>query len=181
MNLLTCEDQKVALRSANGDFFNSVLVNRYENEDVGIKWHCDSENCYGKGTITIGSVSLGAERVFELRRKPLRQKPRKQDQTRRTMRPIRMKLGHGSLLIMGGTTQESWQHSVPSSSRFKLKEQNQVAAAGDNGGDGGGQQENCNSEEEKTKTKSRINLTFRHVIYSKEEASRSKGGSTKTE
>ena len=48
----------------------------------------------------IGSVSLGAERDFVLRHKETRAK--------RTIT-----LGHGSLLVMGGTCQHRWLHGVP--------------------------------------------------------------------
>merc|ERR1712048_1477488 len=51
--------------------FNSVLVNRYADGRSQIKWHADDEHCYGSTTsILIASVSLGAARYFELRRKP---------------------------------------------------------------------------------------------------------------
>merc|ERR1719223_2682005 len=51
--------------------FNSVLVNRYQDGTSHVAWHADDEKCYGSSdSILIGSVSLGAARSFEVRRKP---------------------------------------------------------------------------------------------------------------
>ena len=63
-----------------GRMFNSVLVNRYSDGMARIKWHADAEICYGDATtddITIGSISLGADRPFELRRRPINQHERR--------------------------------------------------------------------------------------------------------
>jgi len=107
--------------------YNSVLVNRYLDGKAGIRWHADDERWYwctpkssggggggadkggkegGDGSdVVIASVSLGAERWFELRRKP-RNRP---DERRR----LRLRLRSGSLLLMAGATQTHWQHSLP--------------------------------------------------------------------
>jgi alkylated DNA repair dioxygenase AlkB len=88
--------------------FNSVLVNRYANGKAHIKWHADDECCYGDAhNSTIGSVSFGAPRLFCLRRKVTDHR----GQTQQLLR--RISLQSGSLLIMGGSTQAHWQHSLP--------------------------------------------------------------------
>lgn len=53
----------------------------------------------------IASVSLGEERFFHLKHK----KDKKQR--------LKIKLEHGSLLIMGGTMQENWQHQIAKTKR----------------------------------------------------------------
>ena len=63
-----------------GRLFNSVLVNRYSDGMARIKWHADAEICYGDAAtsdIIIGSVSLGADRLFELRRRPINRHERR--------------------------------------------------------------------------------------------------------
>lgn len=84
-----------------GTAFNSVLINFYRNGQDSVAWHADDEAELGD-TPVIASVSLGAERIFELKRK--HQTPGKKYQL-----PLR----HGSLLIMGGTMQQHWLHQLP--------------------------------------------------------------------
>eukprot|EP00434_Breviolum_minutum_P005174 symbB.v1.2.004561.t1/scaffold239.1/size255824/4 len=89
--------------------FNSVLVNLYLDGRAQIKWHADDEHCYGpKDQILISSLSLGAARYFEIRRKPRRGDTDRSAQERR-----RVLLQPGSLLIMTGAMQANWQHSLP--------------------------------------------------------------------
>jgi hypothetical protein len=174
--LLTEKEQASAVRSDNGELFNSVLVNRYGTGSVGIKWHDDSEKCYGPSqNITIGSVSLGSERIFELRRKP-----RRGDKEGKR---VRIRLQHGSLLVMAGATQEGWQHSVPLERGAPSWRRGGATSEADairatlakEGGEGGECQE-CqerdevaeSQQEQKQKkgncARSRINLTFRFVM-----------------
>jgi len=84
-----------------GSTFNSVLINFYRNGQDSVAWHADDEAELGE-TPVIASVSLGAERIFELKEK--HQKPAKKYQ---------LLLRHGSLLIMGGTMQQHWLHQLP--------------------------------------------------------------------
>jgi len=85
----------------NGSTFNSVLINYYRNGQDSVAWHADDEIELGD-TPVIASVSLGAERIFELKQK--HQTPAKK---------IKLLLRHGSLLIMGGTMQQHWLHQLP--------------------------------------------------------------------
>jgi alkylated DNA repair dioxygenase AlkB len=84
-----------------GSTFNSVLINYYRNGQDSVAWHADDETELGD-TPVIASVSLGAERIFELKQK--HQTPAKK---------IKLLLRHGSLLIMGGTMQQHWLHQLP--------------------------------------------------------------------
>lgn len=83
-----------------GESFNTVLCNRYRSGDDTVGWHADDEAVYGREP-TIASVSLGAERDFDLRRKDDPQKK------------LRISLRSGSLLVMGGQTQRLWHHCLP--------------------------------------------------------------------
>ncbi|MBT3204064.1 MAG: alpha-ketoglutarate-dependent dioxygenase AlkB [Gammaproteobacteria bacterium] len=82
-----------------GKTFNSCLLNLYHNGDEGMTWHCDDEKMLGVNT-TIASLSFGSERKFSFKHKSSRQ-------------TISIDLQQGSLLIMKGTTQTHWLHSLP--------------------------------------------------------------------
>lgn len=85
--------------------FNSVLMNLYEHGKHSVAWHSDDELSMGVHP-TIASVSLGASRKFEMRRKP----------TANNYEPPTeyfANLKHGSLLVMDGVMQMDWQHRVP--------------------------------------------------------------------
>ncbi|MCC6416676.1 MAG: alpha-ketoglutarate-dependent dioxygenase AlkB [Gemmataceae bacterium] len=84
---------------AAGAPFNSVLLNCYRDGRDSIGFHADDEPELGTNPV-VPSVSLGAERRFVVRHN-------------RSRRRIEYRLKHGSLLIMGGTFQHHWQHSVP--------------------------------------------------------------------
>lgn len=81
--------------------FNSVLINYYRDGQDSVAWHADDESELGERAV-IASVSLGAERLFQLKQK--QQTPAKKYQ---------LTLKHGSLLIMGETMQQHWLHQLP--------------------------------------------------------------------
>jgi alkylated DNA repair dioxygenase AlkB len=89
---------KAKVEAAAGGKFNSVLVNRYENEKDSVGWHADNEPEMSHEH-PIASLSLGATRCFEMR------KGRGPVQT--------IELEHGSLLVMGPGMQREWRHQVP--------------------------------------------------------------------
>ncbi len=66
-------------------------------------WHSDDEPVLG-ATPTIASVSLGAARRFRIRR-------------RLDRACFDLVLEHGSLLVMSGTSQREYQHSVPKTAK----------------------------------------------------------------
>lgn len=77
--------------------FTSVLLNYYRDGKDSMGWHRDNEKELGKNPV-IGSVSFGVSRHFHLKNKDLRTK---------------ILLTHGSFLLMKGTTQHHWYHSIP--------------------------------------------------------------------
>ncbi|XP_023384461.1 alpha-ketoglutarate-dependent dioxygenase alkB homolog 3 isoform X2 [Pteropus vampyrus] len=52
-----------------GHTFNSLLCNLYRNEKDSVDWHSDDEPSLGRHPI-IASLSFGATRTFEMRKKP---------------------------------------------------------------------------------------------------------------
>ncbi len=95
---------RARVESAAGARFNSVLLNLYRNQKDRMGWHNDDEPELGERPV-IASVSLGEARTFMM-------KPR--DRHRAGLQ--RVKLGHGSLLVMAGDTQRNWVHAVRSES-----------------------------------------------------------------
>ncbi len=81
--------------------FNSVLLNHYRNEKDSVGWHSDDEPELGNNP-TIASLSLGAARKFQFQHKV-------------DKRRVNIHLTHGSLLLMGGATQQFWKHCLPKS------------------------------------------------------------------
>ncbi len=90
--------------SACGVVFNSVLANLYRDGRDGVAWHADDEPELGPEPV-IGSLSLGATRTFQLRR---RDDPSKRHS---------IELAHGDLAIMRGPTQRHWLHQIPKTTR----------------------------------------------------------------
>ena len=88
-----------------GHTFNSCLLNLYHTGEEGMAWHSDDEKALGKNT-AIASLSFGAERKFSLKHKL-------------TKETHSILLESGSLLVMKGSTQTHWLHSLPKSMRIK--------------------------------------------------------------
>ncbi|HEV3411566.1 MAG TPA: alpha-ketoglutarate-dependent dioxygenase AlkB [Puia sp.] len=83
--------------------FNSCLLNLYHNGEEGMAWHSDDEKTLEPGG-AIASLSLGAERKFSFRH-------------RKTRETVSLQLEPGSLLVMHGTTQTHWMHSLPKTAK----------------------------------------------------------------
>lgn len=81
--------------------FNSCLLNLYHDGSEAMSWHSDDEKDL-RPNGAIASLSFGAERKFSFRHKQSRQ-------------TLSLSLEHGALLVMQGTTQAHWQHSLPKS------------------------------------------------------------------
>jgi alkylated DNA repair dioxygenase AlkB len=92
------------VEAAAGCRFPAALANLYRDGRDSVSWHADDEPELGPDPV-IGSVSFGAERVFQLRR-------RDDHGTRHAVT-----LGSGSLLVMAGETQRNWVHQIPKTSR----------------------------------------------------------------
>ena len=86
--------------------FNGVLVNLYRDGNDHLGWHADNEIVNGPEP-TIGSISLGAERRFDFKHND-------------TGEVVKVLLPHGSLLVMSGLSQSSWQHRIPKETHLTL-------------------------------------------------------------
>ncbi|CAD7687214.1 unnamed protein product [Nyctereutes procyonoides] len=103
--LCTLKDQ---IEENTGHTFNSLLCNLYRDEKDSVDWHSDDEPSLGRCPV-IASLSFGATRTFEMRRKP----PPEENGDYTYVERLKIPLDHGTLLIMEGATQADWQHRVP--------------------------------------------------------------------
>jgi alkylated DNA repair dioxygenase AlkB len=101
-------DIRKRVEAETGEKFNAVLLNLYRNGKDGVAWHSDKEGKSGKNPI-IASVTFGETRLFRLRHK-----------FRKDIAQQEIPLHHGSLLVMGGTTNSFWEHQVPKTAREVL-------------------------------------------------------------
>jgi alkylated DNA repair dioxygenase AlkB len=90
---------KQRVEAAAGTAWDSMLLNLYRDGRDSIGFHADDEPELGPNPV-IGSVSLGAARRFVLKHPASGEK-------------VEFELPHGSLLVMGGTSQHHWRHGVP--------------------------------------------------------------------
>lgn len=95
---------KLKIEEVSNTVFTTCLINLYRDGKDSNGWHSDDEKELGKNPM-IASLSLGEKRVFKLRKKDDHQIKSK------------IELNHGSLLIMKGRTQHTWQHQIPKTTR----------------------------------------------------------------
>ncbi len=106
-------DIKKRVEAATHADFNSVLLNYYRDHRDSMGLHSDDEPELGEQPI-LASLSLGEERTFILKHK-----------RDKALKPVRLKLASGSVLLMKGETQCHWKHGIdkemhPCGSRVNL-------------------------------------------------------------
>jgi alkylated DNA repair dioxygenase AlkB len=89
------------VRTQTGVLFNHVLVNRYRSGEDSMGLHADDEPELGPDPV-VAIVSLGTARRLVIKPR------RKADRARHDL-----ELGHGALVVMGGTCQRHYVHGVP--------------------------------------------------------------------
>ncbi len=94
------------LHSTLGVRFNSVLLNLYRDGRDCMGWHRDDEKELGPDPV-IASVSLGVSRRFLFR------------ELKNPKSKVELILHAGDLLLMEGSSQELWQHSLPRMLRIR--------------------------------------------------------------
>jgi alkylated DNA repair dioxygenase AlkB len=87
-----------------GEPFRTVGMCLYRNGRDSVAWHGDRFGRSAHEDTMVAIVSIGAPRALMLR-------PRGGGEASR-----RFVLGHGDLLVMGGSCQRTWDHSVPKTS-----------------------------------------------------------------
>ncbi len=87
-----------------GEPFVTAGLCLYRDGNDSVAWHGDKIGRGSAEDTMIAVVSLGATRVFALR-------PRGGGPS------LRLRHGHGDLLVMGGSCQRTWEHSIPKTTR----------------------------------------------------------------
>ncbi len=87
-----------------GEPFATTGLALYRDGRDSVAWHGDRIGRSSTSDTMVAIVSLGAPRRFLLR-------------PRQGGRSLRYELGHGDLLVMGGSCQRTWEHSVPKTAR----------------------------------------------------------------
>src|ERR671917_1212794 len=87
-----------------GEPFTTAGLCLYRDGRDSVAWHGDTIGRGKSEDTMVAIVSLGSARTFALR-------PRGGGAT------IRHRLGHGDLIVMGGSCQRTWEHSIPKTSR----------------------------------------------------------------
>jgi alkylated DNA repair dioxygenase AlkB len=85
--------------------FNCVLLNLYRDGSDSNGWHADNEKELGFHP-QIASISFGSNRFFHFKHRSIKSENYK------------IKLHHGSLLLMEGPMQEYWLHQIPKTKKL---------------------------------------------------------------
>jgi alkylated DNA repair dioxygenase AlkB len=86
-----------------GEPFTTVGLCCYRDGSDSVAWHGDTIGRSSSQDTMVAIVSLGATRTFAMRR-------------RGGGPSLRLPQAHGDLLVMGGSCQRTWEHSVPKTS-----------------------------------------------------------------
>ena len=87
-----------------GEPFRTAGLCLYRDGRDSVAWHGDTTGRGRREDTMVAILSLGAPRALLLR-------PRGGGPSRR------YELGHGDLLVMGGSCQRTWEHAVPKTSQ----------------------------------------------------------------
>ena len=92
-----------------GEPFVTAGLCYYRDGRDSVAWHGDTIGRGSTEDTMVAIISVGEPRALQLR-------PRRQA-TGESARSQRLDLGHGDLLVMGGSCQRTWQHAVPKTAR----------------------------------------------------------------
>jgi len=97
------EAARRAISARYGENFTRLSLGYYRDGRDSVAWHGDYV-ARRLPSATVATISVGAPRSFQLRRKAGRDR-------------VTLALGWGDLLVMGGTCQRTWEHAVPKTSQ----------------------------------------------------------------
>ena len=87
-----------------GEPFTTAGLCLYRDGGDSVAWHGDDSGRGSTADTMVAIVSLGSPRTLALR-------------PRGGGRRVAFSLGHGDLLVMGGSCQRTWEHAVPKTAR----------------------------------------------------------------
>jgi alkylated DNA repair dioxygenase AlkB len=88
-----------------GEPFVTAGMCLYRDGRDSVAWHGDTTGRSAREDTMVAIVSFGSPRPLLLRR---RHSP---------SRSLRFPLGHGDLIVMGGSCQRTWEHAIPKTAR----------------------------------------------------------------
>jgi alkylated DNA repair dioxygenase AlkB len=105
-----------------GEPFRTCGLCLYRDGSDSVAWHGDTTGRSSTEDTMVAIVSLGAPRALLLRPRGAgmsEPEGRKSapEASRRRGKALRHELGHGDLLVMGGSCQRTWEHSIPKTAR----------------------------------------------------------------
>lgn len=87
-----------------GEPFRTAGLCLYRDGRDSVSWHGDRIGRGNTDDTMVAIISVGSPRALLLR-------------PRAGGRPVRHDLGHGDLVVMGGSCQRTWEHAVPKTAR----------------------------------------------------------------
>jgi alkylated DNA repair dioxygenase AlkB len=101
-----------------GEPFLTAGLCLYRDGRDSVAWHGDTIGRGRHEDTMVAILSLGAPRALALRPRHGGAAPRSGRAAPRSGRAaLRYELGHGDLLVMGGSCQRTWEHAVPKTSQ----------------------------------------------------------------
>jgi alkylated DNA repair dioxygenase AlkB len=104
-----------------GEPFRTCGLCLYRDGSDSVAWHGDTTGRSSTQDTMVAIVSLGAPRALLLRPRGGMSEPGGlmggPEGSGRYRKALRHELGHGDLLVMGGSCQRTWEHSIPKTAR----------------------------------------------------------------
>jgi len=103
-----------------GEPFRTCGLCLYRDGSDSVAWHGDTTGRSSTQDTMVAIVSLGAPRVLLLRPRGGMSEPEDRglaEASGSRGKALRHELGHGDLLVMGGSCQRTWEHSIPKTAR----------------------------------------------------------------
>ncbi|MEP7036481.1 MAG: alpha-ketoglutarate-dependent dioxygenase AlkB [Actinomycetota bacterium] len=89
-----------------GEPFRTAGLCLYRDGRDSVAWHGDTIGRASTQDTMVAIISVGSPRALLLRRRG-----------DAAERPLRHVLGHGDLVVMGGSCQRTWEHSIPKTAK----------------------------------------------------------------
>ena len=98
------EQMRAALDARYGERFVRLSMALYRDGRDSVAWHGDTNGRSSRFDTMVAIVSFGSPR-------PLMLRPRGGGSS------LRFPVGHGDLIVMGGSCQRTWEHAIPKTAR----------------------------------------------------------------
>jgi alkylated DNA repair dioxygenase AlkB len=100
-----------------GEPFRTAGLCLYRDGRDSVAWHGDTIGRGRTEDTMVAIVSLGTPRPLLLRPRVKGAGVKGAGEVGGGSRPLRFEVGHGDLLVMGGSCQRTWEHAVPKTSQ----------------------------------------------------------------